>query len=119
YWQVVANFALDEATARKLGPAWNAFLEQRDEKGAGPTLKAQNAWLGEAGAIRAELVEVGGEKFDIRQGGAPVIAPVDLDAPEETTPDARRTPSARFAAPEKCDLTGQVRSVAELAGLTN
>ncbi len=119
YWQVVANFALDEATARRLGPEWNALLNQRDEKGAGPTVKAQNAWLAEHGAIRAELVEVGGEKFDIRQGGADVVAPVDLDAPAETSPDARRTPSARFERPERCDLTGEVRSVAELAGLTN
>jgi DNA topoisomerase-1 len=119
YWQVAANFALDEQAARKLGPQWGQFLARRDEKGNGPTIKSQNAWLGEAGAIRAELVEVGGAKFDVRQAGVDVVAPVDLDAPEATTPDARRAPSIRFATPERCDLTGDVRSVAELAGLTN
>ncbi|MBX3405298.1 MAG: topoisomerase DNA-binding C4 zinc finger domain-containing protein [Phycisphaeraceae bacterium] len=68
YWQVLGQFALSPQEAAKLGPAWRAFLCERDEKGQGHSIKSQNAWLGEHGAIQGELVEVGGEKLDIRGG---------------------------------------------------
>lgn len=68
YWQVIGEFALTQAEATKLGPAWRAFLSERDDKGQGHTIKAQNSWLGEHGAIQGELIEVGGEKIDIRGG---------------------------------------------------
>jgi DNA topoisomerase-1 len=70
FWEIDGLFAISEADARRLGPEWNKLLAQRDEKGNPPTQKAQLAWLGEHGAIRAELVEVGGEKIDIRSTGA-------------------------------------------------
>jgi len=38
----------------------------QDEKGNPPTQKAQLAWLGERGAIRASLVEVAGQKVELR-----------------------------------------------------
>lgn len=91
YWEIDAVFTLSEAEAAKLGPRWREFLRSKDEKDAGPTVKAQNAWLGDRGAFRASLVEVGGEKFEIGQ-------------------DATDEPS---------DLTGRVRRVAEAAGLTD
>ncbi|HVZ35088.1 MAG TPA: DNA topoisomerase, partial [Polyangiaceae bacterium] len=53
--------------------------------------KAQLGWLGDNGAIRAELVEVAGQKFDIASG------------PWSGT---------------ELDLSGRVRSAVELAGLT-
>jgi DNA topoisomerase-1 len=65
YWQIGANFALDAQTAAKYGPAWAKFLAQLDDKGNSPTQKSQMAWLGEAGAIQAELVEINGEKFEL------------------------------------------------------
>lgn len=68
YWEIDALFAVNEAEARKLGPAWKKFVDARDEKGNPPTQRSQLAWLGEAGAIRAELVEVGGSKFELRSG---------------------------------------------------
>ncbi len=70
YWQVEGVFALSEEDARRLGPAWRALLDERDEKGNAPTIKAQNVWLAENRLIRAELVEVGGEKFEVRTGEA-------------------------------------------------
>ena len=69
YWSVVANFALSEDEAGKLRSAWPAFLAEKDEKGNGPTVKKKNAWLADRRAIRAELVEVGGEKFEIGGSG--------------------------------------------------
>ncbi len=93
YWSIDGLFTLSPVEAGKLGPAWATLLDGRDEKGNPPTLKAQNAWLGERKAIRAELVEVGGEKFDVRGIGS-----------DDTAPE---------------DLTERVRTIAERVGLTS
>ncbi|RMD63473.1 MAG: hypothetical protein D6824_05255, partial [Planctomycetota bacterium] len=61
-------------------------------KGAAPTKKALSAWLAERDSFTAELVEVGGERFDIGQA------------------------AAEGGEPE--DLTPHIVRVAELAGLT-
>lgn len=96
-WEMEACFALSEDAAQALGPRWQGFLESAEgssrRQGAGPTIKDQNAWLSEHEAIRAELVEVGGEKFEIGQPGGKADDSGD-------------------------DLTDRVRSLAELAGLT-
>ena len=97
-WEIGANFALREADARKLAPLWGALLSARDEKNAGPTIKAQNAWLGEHDAIRAELVEVGGQRF------SPSVAS-----------DADKDGFAKSAGP--WDVTPEIERVAALAGL--
>ncbi len=89
-WEMTANFSLDQAKAAGLVDAWRAFASQRDEKGNGPTVKDRNAWLAGEGAIRAELVEFAGDKFDISAAG-----------------DAGT------------DLTERVTEVARLAGLTD
>ncbi len=96
-WEISACFALGEAEARRLGPAWAAFLGTAPEsaggkRATGPTVKDQNAWLSEHRAVRAELVEVAGEKFDISQAGGE-------------------------AGEAGVDLTARVRDVAALAGL--
>ncbi len=65
-WEIEGLFAVSEADSRKLGPAWTRLLAQRDEKGNPPTQKVQTAWLGDQGAIRADLIEVGGTKPDLR-----------------------------------------------------
>ncbi len=95
YWQIHGNFSLSEADAARLGPAWSAFMEARDEKGNAPTLKSQNEWLTRNTSIKAELVDVAGEKFEARGSGA-------------------KASNAGVS-----DLTPQVSRVAQLAGLTN
>jgi len=95
YWQVFANFTPDTAKAAGLADAWARALEQRDEKGNPPTQKALNAWLAEHGGIRAELVEIGGEKFDVRRDPAKPIPGLN----------------------EKDDLTARLAKIAEAAGL--
>lgn len=90
YWEISANFTDKVAAALGLEKEWQGLLATRDAKGAPPTQKQRGAWLGEHGAFRAELVEVGGEKFAIGCAS---------DKPE--------------------DLTGRVSEVARLAGMTN
>ncbi|MBL0927365.1 MAG: type I DNA topoisomerase [Phycisphaerales bacterium] len=93
YWSLTARFALSPAEAAKLGPQWAGLLAQRDAKGNPPTVREQNAWLGQHRAITAELVGVGGDKFDL----------------SATMDDRGRAP----------DLAPRVEEIARLAGLKN
>ena len=99
YYQIEGNFALSAALAESLGPKWKKFAGQVDEKGNGPTKKKQNAWLSDHEAIHAELVEVGGSKFEIGQKGKD-----ESDA------------GSKFDKSQTCDLTGEVARVLELCG---
>ena len=73
-WEVSARLS-DPAKAPALGTEWNRYLAERDGKGNPPTQKAQNQWLSERAAIRAELVELAGKPFEL---GCPSTAPRDL-----------------------------------------
>jgi DNA topoisomerase-1 len=88
YWRVTVLLSLESAAAGSVGRAWSEFLGRVDEKGNGPTIKAQNAWLAKNGSIRVELIEVGGERLELRCG-----------------------------ADEARDLSPEVTRVAEAAGL--
>ncbi|MGP1347662.1 MAG: DNA topoisomerase [Phycisphaerales bacterium] len=94
-WRVTGRFALSESEARRLVGGWASLMGERDEKGNGPTIKRQNQWLAEHNGVKGELVEVGGEAFDISQAGR------NADG------------SARTAE----DLTARVAEVARLVGL--
>ena len=93
YWSVSGCFALSASQAAELGRQWAELLAGRDAKGNGPPLKQQNQWLASHSAIRAELVEVAGEKFDVSYKSA--------------------------TGGEPPDLTDRIREIAELAGLTD
>ena len=69
YWSLTARFTTDAGKASGLAAAWETFLAQRDDKNNPPTVKAQAAWLGERGAVTAELVEIGGVKAEISGEG--------------------------------------------------
>lgn len=66
YWAVSANFTKELAKAAGLSKEFLAFLATRDEKKNPPTQKAQTKWLGEHACFHADLVEVAGEKFDVK-----------------------------------------------------
>jgi DNA topoisomerase-1 len=89
-WRVTGRFALDSSAAAGLRPKWLEFLASVDEKGKGPSLKSQLAWLAEQRAVRGELIEVGDEKLDLG-----------------------------CASDDPQDLTDEVARVAEAAGLVN
>jgi len=93
YWSMQARFAANIELAPALVDQWRQFLETRDAKNNGPTKKAQNQWVAERSCVSAELVDVGGQRFDVKQAGANGAAPGDL--------------------------TQQVSEIASLAGLRN
>lgn len=107
-WRVVGRFTLDEPTAMDLVNAWPAFMDTRDEKGNSPTVKAQNAFLGERGAVTAELAAINGEPFD-----------VSIDSSVLDLTDDRPVHELLESLPEPKDLTPRVAEVLESAGLTD
>ena len=85
YWKLTGIFTTDLINALELAREWRSFLagdielgeEARDDgtdsaeaviaqvaESAGPTVAEKTEFLNEHGAFRAELVEVGGQKFD-------------------------------------------------------
>jgi len=63
YWKIGAVFTVEGADpAKKLAAEWRDFL---DNTGNGPRTKAdKDKWLADNDAFTAELVEVGGKKFE-------------------------------------------------------
>lgn len=70
FWEIDANFTPEPGRAPALLSEWAAFMARRNDKGEPPTIKIQNGFLAECGALRAELVEIAGEKFDLRSAVA-------------------------------------------------
>ena len=69
YWRVTARLACDPALAPELIEPWARFVRsETDDRGKGPSIKTQNAWLSEHRCIRTELVEIGGKKFELGCG---------------------------------------------------
>jgi DNA topoisomerase-1 len=97
YWAVEGNFTADLTKAPGLAEQWKRFMAGRDEKGNAPTLKLRAAWLAEHGSFRAELVEVGGEKFDLRIAGG----------------------NGDFSSADGSDRTDELEAIARAAGFTS
>lgn len=116
YWTVTGNFALDVKAAGKLGPQWKAFVESKDEKGKGPTVKAQNGWLGQNNAVRAQLVEFDGAKFDPRIVSSKIVPECEV-LTHDSIEERREKVNAAFADAGSHDLSGGVKSVVEACGL--
>jgi len=74
-YELTACFTAELAKAPALAQAIGAKLQERDAKGNPPTQKDLVAWLSDRAAIRAELVEVAGVKFDLQVGGGADFQP--------------------------------------------
>lgn len=109
-WKVRGLFALRPDDAAKLAREWPQFLQPVKDATTGKakdrTKKEQDAWLGEHGAIGAELLEVGGKSFAVTQQGRL--------AEGESVESGRPLIGA-----EPDDLTPQIERIAKLAGLKN
>ena len=117
YWRVAGRFTLEAKDAAKLAAQWPQFMAERDEKGKSPTVKSQNQWMAQHKAIRAELTEIGGERFDLRTGG-PDQEPKDLSKDiariaeatglEQLDAASERDPDGRGPAAMRRTLTGRL-----------
>ncbi len=74
-WRVTVRLTQELREQLKLAAAWRDSLAQTDDKGKGPTQRTQTAWMGEHEAVRAELVELDGQRFEL---GCSATAPRDL-----------------------------------------
>jgi len=118
YWTVTGNFSLNAASAAKLGGQWKSFVESKDEKGKGPTVKAQNGWLSQNNAVRATLVEFDGKKFDPRLVSSKIVPEYEV-LNQDTIEERREKVDAAFADSGSHDLSGGVKSVVEACGLAD
>ncbi len=68
YWQVDACFALDPAQRDSLADAWTALhaAAAASESGKPVTQKERNRWLRDNASLSASLVELDGERFNLR-----------------------------------------------------
>ncbi|MCB9840087.1 MAG: type I DNA topoisomerase [Phycisphaeraceae bacterium] len=117
-WSIEALFALSAGEAAKLGPGWVAFLGARDDKGNPPTRKSQTQWVSEHKAIRAELIEVDGRKFEPRIGVDAIIGPAD-DVSLEGVKGRLAKADGAFGDAGSYDLTPEVGSVAARCGMVD
>jgi DNA topoisomerase I len=113
-WEMSARFALDASAAGKLAGEWASFINQKDDKGNTPTVKAQNGWMAQRQAIKAELIEVGGKPLDISQPGMPA----EQSVRGATGGSAKNTVESASRGAYR-DLVPDARKIAELAGLHN
>ncbi|MFO0857318.1 MAG: DNA topoisomerase [Phycisphaerales bacterium] len=118
YWMIEGVFTPELAKASGLAESWATFMARRDDKGNAPTIKSQNAWLGENGAFSAELIEVDGEKFDPRILTDKIIGPITEFTNDNITKRLAKAASA-FASPSTHDITPGVLKVAQMCGLQN
>jgi DNA topoisomerase I len=116
YWTIEGVFTPEMAKQAGLAEQWGKFVGARDEKGNGPTIKAQNAWLAEHGGFSAELIEVDGQKFDPRISVDQIIGPIKEFTNDTISQRIARAGSA-FASPSSHDITPGVTKVAQLCGL--
>ena len=84
-WQVPALLALDPAKQATLATQWEDFISDTDSNDRGPTIKKQNGWLHEHGALRTELVELNGKPFKL---GCTATKPQDLSQDVQTVAEA-------------------------------
>ncbi len=89
-WRVQGRWTAETDKAPTLAREWARFLSTLDEKGKPPTQKSQQSWLADHKSFKAELVEVGGSKFEL-------VSPADKPR----------------------DLTGEIKKVADAVGLVN
>ena len=89
YWSLHLCFTPEIAAAAGLSSEFASYMARRNERNEAPSLRLQNGWLTEHASFRAELVEVGGKKFDVSSSGT------------------------------VADLSGQIVSILKLAGVRN
>lgn len=102
-WRITARLSLDPNSAAALVDKWRQFQGEVDNKGKGPTIKSQNAWLTEHQSIKAELVELNGKKFSL---GCRADEPRDLSSEVKRVAAATGMVDLAIAVEETADGKG-------------
>ncbi len=118
-WEFTARFAHEIAAAGNLREEWARFINTKNEKGATPTIKAQNAWLAERSCVKADLVEIGGKKFELGQKGAPDTQPSDLTTEVERVAALAGLEQIESSVREDEDGRGPARMRRTVRGVVN
>jgi DNA topoisomerase-1 len=79
YWKLVGYFTVDLADSAAQAVLWRKWLAEAQETRNGRNLngrplRERNAWLAEHECFAAELVEIGGKKFDAKDMNAALAA---------------------------------------------
>ena len=109
YWKIGAVFTPDIPAAGQLAADWRAFLAKKankDEQGNGPSREAQQAFLSERGAFRAELVKWKGRRFTCGASEAAIAIAKALGLAVDRV-DETEDPEAKGPARRKVLVHGQ------------
>ncbi|MBU6412204.1 MAG: type I DNA topoisomerase [Planctomycetes bacterium] len=68
-WTIHACFTPDLSKGSTLAKEFAEYMARRNERGESPSQKLQNGWLSDNNCLKAELVEIGGNKFDLSAPG--------------------------------------------------
>ncbi len=100
YWNLSVRLTTQRDKLDRITGDWATFLGKLDDKGNGPTVKAQNAWLAKHHAFRADLFEVDGNKLDVTTADTALKiarrAGFVLSDRIETTDDKGKGPAAKL-----------------------
>jgi len=107
YWKISAVFTPDMAAAAELGSQWDAFLATRNEKGNPPSQDAQQHFLAERGAFKAELVRWKSERLKAETADVAVEIAKALGM---SVQELRRTenPDGKGVARNRVEVVGQI-----------
>jgi len=115
YWKIGAVFTPNIPGASQLTVDWRSFLATEDDRGKGPSRDAQQKFLSDRGAFRAELVKWKGKRFTCESSEAAIaiakavglaVERVDeTEDPEAKGPAQRKVTVHGLPAPEASPLT--------------
>ena len=115
YWRISPVFTPKMDSAEQTARQWRAFMAQRDGRNQGPTIEAQQEFLTQCGAFRAELARWQGRKFQ-PDNAEPVLAVAR--ALGLTIDDVRRTSDPEGKGPAANLVEVLVTPGAETVGFT-
>ncbi len=112
FWRVTACFTVRTDQSDQLREAWKAWLSKappskNGRKSNGRSLREKNAWLAEHDSFLAELVEVGGKKFEARDAES-VISILERIGYHVTERDESKVPDAKGPATQQIRLSGHL-----------
>jgi DNA topoisomerase-1 len=115
-WEISGGMTFDVAAAAGLHGDWSAFMAKRDERGRPPLVRDRMAWLADHRSLACDLVEVGGTSLKIE---AENTSTVDLSGDVRTAAEAAGLLDISLVRETDESGKGRGRSVIRLTGRPN